>query len=58
MISQPNGDIYFWNSLNHILIESESYSVMSGHSSSITGLLFKDKGSKIYSAGSTDGTII
>jgi len=56
LLAQPNGDIYYWNSLNHMINRQQSYSMLSGHSSTISELIFADKG--FISAGSDDGQVI
>lgn len=44
LLAQPNGDIYYWNSLNHMIKYQSSYSILSGHSSSINELVFTKNG--------------
>ena len=58
LIAQPSGDLYFWNSLCHILDDSSSYSRLSGHHSMVVRLLFEDKKDEFISAGMSDGLII
>lgn len=56
LLAQPNGDIYFWNSLNHLIKNQQSYSLLTGHSSAVSELVFSDNG--FISLGAEDGQII
>jgi hypothetical protein len=35
LMARPNGDICYWNSLNHMMCRQENHSLLSGHCSPI-----------------------
>ena len=57
LLGQPNGDIFFWNSLEQMQHQLNNYSILSGHSGPICDLLLSKTGGFV-SACKEDGQII